>query len=751
MDKSEKFIIWCDKVMAFSFYALIYFLPISIALSETFTGIALVVYLVKRGVVFYGALQEGAEGQKKSSFIGKGFLFLRSYKPVDNYLNWPIFILLFFSFISVITSQHPSLSFEGFLGKTLQSAFLYFTFIECINSKKRLKIFLSVLLISCALVCINGLYQSLMGQGFIHGHPYGDRVYSSFRHSNDFGAYLVFMAPLLLSLSVLVWVKDFGKLFHGSVPKSDFHFFSSKRGEVMIFILFLLVLACLGLTYSRGAWVAFSIVILFLGIFSRRVLVVNIVLILIFFMGFYSQLTERRGVSLITDSVKKEIFTDKGNKIKINKIKPNLLAKRYNSQANEKLNLYMDNIQHITVPLGGINFGNTDFTIDYWYYPKSINNDDGHFAFINNIGDNFYLRGNTLAALELGQKKNDYLRWHKTFAHNFEVNQWYHIAIVKKGLSIYSFVNGENKTITPIGNENFSYKFAAIGFWDQGDTNSGFAHGFITNFRITKGVPLFTSDFNASQLFSLLDQSVRLSPEKTVSTGLIGRSDETVYALDAHNQDSTLVLHENKEVFGEGNNFGRYFINEIYTRKKEFKPKFRLVFDEDKEKWVQTKEIKTIKSENFVAIQMRKFREVFQKFGGSGRYSYWEEAMNMVKDYPMFGAGLNTYSIMGRSYKISWGGYPHNCYLQMAAEIGLLGLVSFLWILIIIFRKSIQNFYSIKSLFLRELLAGTLAGFGGFLIQSFFDTSFYSVQLGSLMWIVMGLIIAIQRVEFLQN
>jgi hypothetical protein len=49
--------------------------------------------------------------------------------------------------------------------------------------------------------------------------------------------------------------------------------------------------------------------------------------------------------------------------------------------------------------------------------------------------------------------------------------------------------------------------------------------------------------------------------------------------------------------------------------------------------------------------------------------------------------------------------------------------------------------------FLAMLLLGSLIGLGGFLVHSFFDTNFYSVQLGSFMWLIMGFIVAVQKID----
>jgi len=302
-----KFINWCDKVMAFSFYALIYFLPISIALSEIFTVLALIAFLLKRSAFFYRNLQEKSSGGNSFSLWGKIKCFLISFKPVKNCLNWPITFLLFFNFISVLVSPDRSVSMNGFLGKVLQSAFLYFNFIECINTKKRLKIFLGVFLVSFTLICINGLYQSYVGHGFIHGHAFAGRITSSWRSANDFGAYLLVVAPVLFCLSFLTSSKIKGE----EQGDSNFAFLSSIKVRGLFLILFILGIICLGLTYSRGAWVAFVLSLLFLGFTNRKVFLCFILVIITFLMVFYPKLQDNR--ASMND---KQSFGDNNNRLR---------------------------------------------------------------------------------------------------------------------------------------------------------------------------------------------------------------------------------------------------------------------------------------------------------------------------------------------------------------------------------------------------------------------------------------------------
>lgn len=131
------------------------------------------------------------------------------------------------------------------------------------------------------------------------------------------------------------------------------------------------------------------------------------------------------------------------------------------------------------------------------------------------------------------------------------------------------------------------------------------------------------------------------------------------------------------------------------------------------------------------------------------RTHLWREALLIIKDFPVFGCGLNTYSIVAPRYKSGLaeaGIYAHNSYLQMAAETGIVGLISFVLVIVSLFTISLMSLKNIKDSFYSGILLGLLVGLFGFLVHSFFDVNFYALQLATLMWFIMGLIIAVQRI-----
>jgi O-antigen ligase len=127
------------------------------------------------------------------------------------------------------------------------------------------------------------------------------------------------------------------------------------------------------------------------------------------------------------------------------------------------------------------------------------------------------------------------------------------------------------------------------------------------------------------------------------------------------------------------------------------------------------------------------------------RSNLWKEALRIIRDYNFTGCGLNTYSIVARGYKSFNGGgiYPHNSYLQMAAETGLFGLFAFLWVLFTFFKIGLRYLHQKNNFLVLGLLSGILA----FLVQAFFDTHLYALKLVVLFWYTLGLTMAVIKLE----
>lgn len=137
------------------------------------------------------------------------------------------------------------------------------------------------------------------------------------------------------------------------------------------------------------------------------------------------------------------------------------------------------------------------------------------------------------------------------------------------------------------------------------------------------------------------------------------------------------------------------------------------------------------------------------------RSELWEDSLKMILIRPNFGYGPNTFmstfvdfgrAIRGKDYYKPT--YAHNCFIQLAAELGFWGLGSFLWILGLLFHKVMGQLsreagdYNLK-IFSAGMLGGTVA----FLGHSFVDTNLFSLQLSALFWLMIGLQAAVYHIQ----
>ncbi len=128
--------------------------------------------------------------------------------------------------------------------------------------------------------------------------------------------------------------------------------------------------------------------------------------------------------------------------------------------------------------------------------------------------------------------------------------------------------------------------------------------------------------------------------------------------------------------------------------------------------------------------------------GTVDRWHMWQAAIGMIRDRPILGHGVNTFMA---NYLTYWVGgqklprYAHNCYLQVAAEAGLVGLLTFLRLLWLWFGRLMVGLRHLPPSQDQTLLIGFIVGLFAFLLHSGLDTNFYSLRQAALFWVLAGL------------
>lgn len=140
--------------------------------------------------------------------------------------------------------------------------------------------------------------------------------------------------------------------------------------------------------------------------------------------------------------------------------------------------------------------------------------------------------------------------------------------------------------------------------------------------------------------------------------------------------------------------------------------------------------------------------DVFSLVSLGDRKVMWHNSWRICMEHPIIGSGLNTFyvkyaGIRNDQFKNQKGSYAHNCYLQMAAETGVVGLVSFLLFVIALILKGLRSLKNSKDPLLYSLILGIDMGLVAFLVHSFVDTNLYSLNLAALFWLFAGFLLAV--------
>ena len=105
---------------------------------------------------------------------------------------------------------------------------------------------------------------------------------------------------------------------------------------------------------------------------------------------------------------------------------------------------------------------------------------------------------------------------------------------------------------------------------------------------------------------------------------------------------------------------------------------------------------------------------------------------------------FNFKKFIAEDYKFT-ASYAHNCYLQMASELGIIGLLAFLSILGLFFYQGVKALNKGDRDFYWYILLASQAAIFGYCVQMGVDTTLYTLDLGMLFWLVLGMGTAAMR------
>jgi putative inorganic carbon (HCO3(-)) transporter len=124
----------------------------------------------------------------------------------------------------------------------------------------------------------------------------------------------------------------------------------------------------------------------------------------------------------------------------------------------------------------------------------------------------------------------------------------------------------------------------------------------------------------------------------------------------------------------------------------------------------------------------------------------WKGAVRIIKDNPLVGTGLASFPVVYEKYKeashTEFFPNPDELYLTLWIEMGLAGLVIFIW-LVAKYLKAGASL--IKKKAVTGYAVGLMAAMIALLVHGFFDTPYFKNDLAVAFWILVGSLIILSR------
>jgi len=88
----------------------------------------------------------------------------------------------------------------------------------------------------------------------------------------------------------------------------------------------------------------------------------------------------------------------------------------------------------------------------------------------------------------------------------------------------------------------------------------------------------------------------------------------------------------------------------------------------------------------------------------------------------------------------------HNIFLQIAAEMGIIGLAVFIWLISMVYGEGVSYIKSSQG-FMTAVSIGMLGGITAFLVHGLVDAASLGNHLFLIFWFLAGLVVAIRKME----
>lgn len=151
----------------------------------------------------------------------------------------------------------------------------------------------------------------------------------------------------------------------------------------------------------------------------------------------------------------------------------------------------------------------------------------------------------------------------------------------------------------------------------------------------------------------------------------------------------------------------------------------------------------------FASVRVKTFYHLFDENIDNNsfiRLKAWEFSLELIPDYSMTGIGYGKESLrlsFPSEPVVGTIGHLHNIFLETALEIGLPGLVFFVWFLLTLGSTLKEGYCNSQNPFHRAFFLASLLALIGYIVRNQFD-HLYINNLARLFWLMMGIAVSIK-------
>jgi O-antigen ligase len=136
------------------------------------------------------------------------------------------------------------------------------------------------------------------------------------------------------------------------------------------------------------------------------------------------------------------------------------------------------------------------------------------------------------------------------------------------------------------------------------------------------------------------------------------------------------------------------------------------------------------------------------------RIKLWQGAIQMIRDHPILGVGLDNFLYQYRTRYVlpeAWQelnlSHPHNLVLDFWARLGILGVAALVWLEVAFFATGRRVYRRLVDPEQRALAIGLMASMVDFLAHGLIDNSYFLVDLAFVFFLTVGLMEQLERVD----